>query len=158
MDTKIQTRNDGRERKKISRFIVGETTIKVGSEYLWLWVVIGPKTKAILYTKTSKGRNMFVAERLLLLLYILEGHGNHSASTDGGTWYPPQACKFLKVDHHLHSPHEKSVMGRTIQHIRDRTEGFGDYFPCRKERRHLSQIQNWINLFVNIYNKEELNA
>jgi putative transposase len=43
-------------------------------------------------------------------------------------WYP-QACQFLKLEHHLHSPFEKSIIERTIQYIKDRTENFDDYFP-----------------------------
>jgi hypothetical protein len=36
-----------------------------------------------------------------------------SVSTDGdGTWYP-QACRFLRLSHHNHSPFEKSVIERT---------------------------------------------
>ncbi len=31
-------------------------------------------------------------------------YDKHSVSTtDGGTWYPHQACRFLKLKHHLHS-------------------------------------------------------
>ena len=42
---------------------------------------------------------MFVAERFISRLIKI--HGKHIISTDRGTWYPPQACKFLKIDHHL---------------------------------------------------------
>jgi putative transposase len=43
---------------------------------------------------------MFVAERFLSK--GVEEYGQHTVSTkDGGTWYP-QACKFLKIDHHIH--------------------------------------------------------
>jgi putative transposase len=51
------------KRKMLSQFIIDETQIKVGSELLWLWIAIEPKTQAILRTKISRGRNMFVAER-----------------------------------------------------------------------------------------------
>jgi transposase-like protein len=34
--------------KRISEFIVDETLIKVGSEYIWLWVAIDAKSKEIL--------------------------------------------------------------------------------------------------------------
>ncbi len=61
---------------------------------------------------------MFVAERSLSGLVKI--HGNHPVSTDGGTWYP-QACGFLKVDHHIHSPFEKSIIERTMQYIKDKT-------------------------------------
>jgi hypothetical protein len=36
---------------------------------------------------------------------------------------------FLKIKHHLHSSSEKSIIERTIQSIKDRTESFDDYFP-----------------------------
>jgi putative transposase len=45
-------------------------------------------------------KNMFVAERFLSK--IVEKYGEHPVSTDGGTWYP-QACRFLKLTHHIHS-------------------------------------------------------
>ena len=73
---------------------------------------------------------MLLAERFLSKL--LEEYGEHPVSTDGGTWYP-QACKFLKLKHHLHSSFEKSLIERTIQYIKDRTESFDDCFPCRKK-------------------------
>lgn len=51
---------------------------------------------------------MFVAvERFLS--GIVRDYGKHAVSTDGGTWYP-QACEFLKIDHHLHSSFEKILI------------------------------------------------
>jgi len=35
------------KRNKISEYIVDETLIKVGSEYIWLWIAIEPKNKQI---------------------------------------------------------------------------------------------------------------
>ena len=48
---------------KIAEYIIDETQIKVGSEYIWLWVAIEPETKNIIAINISKERNMFVAER-----------------------------------------------------------------------------------------------
>jgi putative transposase len=46
-----------------------------------------------------------------------------------------QACNFLDIEHHLHSSYGKSIIERTIQYVKDRTECFDDYyFPCIKER------------------------
>jgi len=98
---------------------------------------------------------MFVAERFLSGLVKI--HGNHPVSTDGGTWYS-QACGFLKVDHHIHSPFKKSIIERTMQYIKDRTKCFDDYFPCRKENCKLKHVLNWLNLFVTYHNKEVINA
>jgi putative transposase len=72
---------------------------------------------------------MFFVERFLLT--VVKDYGKLPVSTDGGTWYP-QACKFLKLKHHIHSSFEKSIIERTMQYIKDRTtESFDDYFPCR---------------------------
>jgi len=78
----------------------------------------------------------------------------NTVSTDGGTWYP-QACQFLKLNHHLHSPFEKSIIERTMQYVKDRTtECFDDYFLCRKKNCKLRHVTQWMNLFAIHYNKE----
>ena len=135
----------------VDEYIVDETQIKVGSELIWLWVAIESKDKEIVSITISKERNMFVAERFLSNL--LKEYGKHSVSTDGGTWYP-QTCRFLKLKHHIHSPLEKSLIERTIQYIKDRTECFDDYFPCRKKNCKPKHVMQWMNLFADHYNKE----
>ena len=82
---------------------------------------------------------------------IIREYGNHSVSTDGGTWYP-QACRFLKLVHHLHAHYEKSIIERTImQYIKDRVESFDDYFPCKKNKCKLNNIKNGLSyLLTNI--------
>jgi len=137
--------------KKISEFVIDETLIKVGSEYIWLWVAIEPKNKEILALTISKERNMFVAERFIAGL--VNTHGKYAVSTDGGTWYP-QACRFLNMEHHIHTPYEKSIIERTMQYIKDRTESFDDYFPCRIKNCKLKHVMNWLNLFVDHHNSE----
>jgi len=41
-------------KRKILEFIVDETIIKVGSEYIWLWITIEPKNKEILAVFLAK--------------------------------------------------------------------------------------------------------
>ena len=94
---------------------------------------------------------MFVAERFLSGLIRI--HGKHAISTDGGTWYP-QAGRFLGLEHHIHSSFEKSIIERTMQYIKDRTENFDDYFLCRLKNCKLKHVRNWLNLFVDYHNKE----
>ena len=94
---------------------------------------------------------MFVAEKFLSGLVNI--HRKHPVSTDGGTWYP-QACKFLRLKHHLHSFLEKSLIERTMQYIKDRTECFDDYFPCKLKHCKLKHVMNWLNLFVDYHNSE----
>ncbi|HET6590825.1 MAG TPA: hypothetical protein VFG45_11755 [Candidatus Nitrosocosmicus sp.] len=109
--------------------------------------------------KISKERNMFVAERFLS--EVVRDYGKHPVSMDGGgTWYP-MAFKFLKLKHHIHSllaKKEKSIIERTMQYIKDRTESSDDYFPCKMNNCKLKHVRNWLNLFVNYHNKELINA
>jgi len=42
--------------------------------------------------------------------------------------------------------------------IKDRTECFDDYFPCRKEKCKLGHINNWFDLFIDYHNKEVVTA
>ena len=73
---------------------------------------------------------LVAAERFILNL--VKRYMEHPVSTDGGTWYP-QACR-LRLHHHFHSLYEKNIIERTVRYIKDRTEGFDDYFPCRKSK------------------------
>jgi putative transposase len=57
--------------------------------------------------------------------------------------FSPQACKFLKLKHHIHSfayKDEKSIIERTMQYIEDRIDCFDDYFPCRKKKCKLKHV------------------
>ncbi len=138
-------------RKNVFGFVVDETLIKVGSGYVWLWVAIEPIGRRILALSISKERNMVVAERFIAGL--VKAHGRHPVSTDGGTWYP-QACKFLKLKHHIHSPLEKSLIERVMQYIKDRTECFDDYFPCRLKNCKMEHVMNWLRFFADYHNSE----
>ena len=73
------------KRKKINEFIVDETQIKVGSQYIWLWVAIEPKHRQILQIDISL-KEQCLLERFISSL--INRYGKHSVSTDGGTWYP----------------------------------------------------------------------
>ena len=142
------------KRKKINQFIIDETLLKIGSKFVWLWVAIEPKHRQILKVDISFERTMLVAERFISSL--INRYGKHPISTaDGGTWYP-QACRFLKVNHRIHSTLEKSLIERTMQYIKDRTEGFDDYFPCKKNKCKLDHVNQWLNLFIDQHNKSIL--
>ena len=144
-------RKSSTKKKQVSEYIVDETMLKVGSEFIWLWIAIEPQNRQILAQNITKERNMLVAERFMSDLVKI--HGKHPVSTDGGTWYP-MACQFLKLKHHIHSSYEKSLIERKMQYIKDRTECFDDYFPCRKKNCKLKHVRNWLNLFVNRHNEE----
>ena len=70
------------KRKKISEYIVDETILKVGPQYIWLWVAIEPENGQILAQNITQERNMFIAERFLS--GVVRDYGIHPVSTDGG--------------------------------------------------------------------------
>jgi transposase-like protein len=80
------------------------------------WVAIEPHNKSILRIHILAERNMFVAERFLLQ-GLVNKYVKHPISTDGGTWYP-QACRFSKLKHHLHSLYEKSILKTRFSTLR----------------------------------------
>ena len=86
---------------------------------------------------------MLVGESFLKSL--IEIYGRHIVYSDGGTWYP-EACSSLGLEHRLHSSYEscihpmKSLIERVVQSLKDRTEGFDDYYPGMKEDCELEHI------------------
>ena len=126
---KYKPKKMSKKRTQIQEYIIDETVIKVGSEYIWLWVAIEQKDKEILAISISKERNMFVAERFLS--NIVHEYGKHPVSTDGGTWYP-QACRFLKTKHHTHSPFGKSIIVRIMHYLKDRTDALVTFFHAKE--------------------------
>jgi putative transposase len=94
----------------------------------------------VLGIRISFERTMLVAERFIQKLAT--EYGKHPVLlTAAVLGIHPQACKFLRLGHHhLHSSFEKSIIERTIQYIKDRTECFDDYFPCRKNKCRLIRI------------------
>ena len=65
---------------RITEFIIDETIIRVGSEYIWLWIAIENDNREILQISISKERT---AERFIQSL--IRKYGEHPISTDGGT-------------------------------------------------------------------------
>jgi len=131
---------------RVTAFIIDETMLQIGSEYAWLWVAIEPVHKQVLGVYISRHRNMLVAESFLRSL--IKVYGKHTVYSDGGTWYP-EACSYLGLKHLLHSPLGKSIIERTIEYFKDRTESLDDYYPCKhKIEYELSHVHNWLSLFV----------
>jgi putative transposase len=143
---------NGTSQRRVSGFIIDQTLLKVGENYVWLSVAIEPIDKIIvLGIRISIERSILVAEQFIQKLAT--EYGKHPVYTDGGTWYP-QAYKFLKLEHHLHSSFEKSMIERTIQYVKDRTECFDDYFPCRKNKCRLEHVMHWMTLlFIDMHNE-----
>jgi hypothetical protein len=52
----------------------------------------------------------------------------HQMVTDG-----TYKLSFLKINHYTHSSFEKSVIERVMQYVKDKTERFEDYIPCKRK-------------------------
>jgi len=75
---------------------------------------------------------------------------------DGSTWYP-EAYNILAPKHNLHSPYENRLIRyrKSKQYIKDRIEGFDDYYPCTVNRERNcdpDHINNWVYFFGSMYN------
>lgn len=122
-------------KRRIYDFIVDETLIKVvGGEFVWLWIASEPKDKTILGIHISYERRICL---LLNTLYIPQQRNMENILFQLIVWYMVSITSMQipeTTTPHIYSPYEKSIIERTIQYVKDRTENFDDYFPCRKER------------------------
>jgi putative transposase len=131
---------------RVTAFLIDETMIQIGNNNAWLWIAIEPIHSLVLGVYISRHRNMLVAESFLRSL--VKSYGKHSVYSDGGSWYP-KACSSLGLKHRLHSSFEKSIIERSIQYFKDRTECFDDYYPCRyMDCCELSHVYKWTRLFM----------
>jgi putative transposase len=145
-----------KRKSRITAFVIDETQIQIGSDEAWLWVAIEPIRHRILGVYISRHRNMLVAESFLRSLVKL--YGRQIVYSDGGTWYP-EACLSLGLKHRLHSSFEKSIIERAMEYVKDRTENFDDYYPCRKKSDcNLNHVYRWFVLFVLLYNLSKLSS
>ncbi|MCL4436875.1 MAG: hypothetical protein M1503_12680 [Thaumarchaeota archaeon] len=79
---------------------------------------------------------------------MVQRYGRHSVWSDGGAWYP-EACVRLGLKHQIYAQGEwlYETMERAVQSVKDRTEAFDDYFPCRKPGCRQQHIWSWIRAF-----------
>jgi putative transposase len=146
-----------KRKTRITAFIIDETQIQIGSSEAWLWVAVEPIHRMILGVYLSRHRNILVAEAFLKSLTKL--YGRHMVYSDGGTWYP-EACNSLGLKHILHSPFKKSIIERSMEYVKDRTEGFDDYYPCMNKKDFdcsISHVHKWMTLFIFMYNTQYQN-
>jgi putative transposase len=75
-----------------------------------------PKNKEILALSISIEQNMFVAERFNPVLW--KNMGSTLFLLVERYMVSTSICRFLKLQHHIHSPYEKSVIERTAVYQR----------------------------------------
>jgi putative transposase len=88
------------KKMKVMEFIIYKTMLKVSNECVWLCVAIEPIDKIIPRIHMSVKRSN--------LYPLIEALGIR------------RLCKFLKLEHHLHSTFEKGIIEKTVQYVKDR--------------------------------------
>ena len=143
-------------RRRIREYVVDETMLKVWSEYIWLWVAIEPENRQILalfLPKVSKERKTCLLLKDIFLVWskFMES----IQSLQRWRYLVPNGMSVSQA----RPPYpfflgEKFDRNRKIQYIKDRTECFDDYFPCKLKNCKLKHVRNWLNLFIAYHNKE----
>jgi putative transposase len=65
-----------------------------------------------------------------------------------------EGCNSLGLKQILHSPpFEKGIIERAMEYVKDRTEGFDYYYPCRKSvvDCDVIHVYQWLILFIFLY-------
>ena len=132
-------------RRLIKEIFVDETLLQIDGQNYWLWVVYEPTLNSCLMMHLSRERTIFVCYQFFKQLR--HRYGRKPIFTDGAQWYN-DACKWLRLPHHVYGTKLKNIMERFIQHIKDRTESFDDHFPCRKHDCDRKHVWNWLKMFL----------
>ena len=111
--------------------------------------------KQVIYIDLSFKRTMLiVAERFIVASLINKLW--QAFRFNSRRWYMVSASlSFFETETPSpYSSFEKSIIERTMQYVKDRTEYcFDEYFPCkRKKKCKLKHVKNWLNLFAYYYN------
>ncbi len=134
--------NDCYTVRRVRCFMLDETWIKVGSQEAWLCLAFEPYGRLFLGFFLSRTRNILTTE--LLLQSLIDRYGRYSIYLNGVDWYSA-ACHSLGLEHHVYDAVRGNLMERFVQYVKDRTEGFDDYFPCRRERCRFEHVKGWLS-------------
>lgn len=88
-----------------------------------------PTLNICLMMHLSRERTIFVCYHFYKQLR--DRYGRKLIFTDGAHGYN-DACRWLRLPLKVYGTKLKNIMERFVQQIKDRTECFDDYFPCRK--------------------------
>jgi putative transposase len=133
-------------RSMIKEIFVDETLLRIDGQDYWLWIAYEPNLNTCLMMHLSRERTIFVCYQFFRQLR--NRYGNRKPIyTDGARWYN-DACKWLRLKHHVYDTRLKNLMERFVQQIKDRTECFDDHFPCTKQDCNRQHVWNWLKLFI----------
>jgi putative transposase len=143
------------ERKLVRVIFVDETMIRIRGREAWVWVAFEPGLRVFLAFRISYNRSILDAHTFLKELR--NRYGRKPIWTDEGLFYP-EACRYLRLEHHVYPTEWKNLIERMNQSLKDRLECFDDLFPCLKEDCGREHVRNWISVFRFYHNHVRTNG
>ena len=143
------------DRKFVRVIFVDETMIRIRRREAWVWVAFEPGLRVFLAFRVSYNRSILDAHAFLGELR--RRYGLKPIWTDDGTFYP-EACRYLRLEHHVYGVEWKNFIERMNQALKDRLECFDDLFPCLKEGCDRKHVRNWISVFRFFHNHVRVNG
>jgi putative transposase len=132
------------DRRLVRTIFVDETMVRIRGRQAWVWVAFEPGLRAFLSFRISY--NQSILDAYLFLKDLRRRYGLKPIWTDDAVWYP-EACRSLRLEHHVYGTELKNYVERMNQALKDRLECFDDLFPCFKEECDLEHVNNWIRVF-----------
>ena len=133
------------DKRLVKEIFVDETLLHIDGQNYWIWIAYEPNLNVCLMMHVSRERTIFVCYQFFKQLR--NRYGRKLIFTDCAHWYN-DACRWLRLEHHVYGTKLKNLMERFIQHVKDRTECFDDHFSCRKPDCDRLHVWNWLKLFV----------
>ena len=119
------------KRKNVAEFIIDETIIKAGSEYVWLWVAIEPKDKADSQADYIQGKK-HVCCRKVYRMFDQDSWKTCGINRRWNFVSPSMQIPRIKASYPFIF-REKSDRNNNSIYQGLSPEGFGGYFPCVKK-------------------------
>jgi putative transposase len=135
---------------KVKLLLIDDTRVEVGGRELVLFVAFEPNLRRIVYMRLFEAANILTALSFMKRVKALY-RSMMKVLTDGAQYYRT-ACKFLNLDHDVYGLRLRNLMERIIQYVKDRTEDFDDYIPCRRkrcDREHAQMLLTSIGFMIN---------
>jgi putative transposase len=135
---------------KVRLLLIDDTRVEVGGRELVLYVAFEPRLRRIVYMRFFEAANIFTALTFIKRIKAIY-RSRMKVLTDGAQYYRA-ACKFLNLDHDVYDSKARNLMERIVQYVKDRTEDFDDYIPCRREKcdkRHAQMLLSSIGFMIN---------
>jgi|ADKI01.1.fsa_nt_gi Transposase and inactivated derivatives len=142
------------DRSIVSCIYIDETMVYIKGYQAWVWIAYEPIKKLFLAFHISYRCNTIDA--YLFIQELIKRYGRKAICTDDADWYK-EACRWLRLQHHVYPIEQKNLIERMNQVFKDRIECFDDLFPCFKEGCERRHVHNWISVFRFYYNYVRVN-